>query len=206
MLARKVAEVIFKNLYSILHCRGLLAMSDLQKEAFAQVTRSHSDRLELLDDLEHLEDLVLIRLKVCPERHVVDNTVYASSQITVVIQASYNKSGDSILMLSKITVTQLLHEALGEAFLYGKRVILGTLVLRIIVRPEAIAWDGIILLIFGEGDLSRSLITILILCRILIQHRILLQFLPDPLLKLLDRKLDQLDGLDLQRGELLGLL
>ena len=180
-------------------------MSNLQKEAFAQVTRSHSDRLELLDDLEHLEDLVLIRLKVCPERHVVDNTVYASSQIAVVIQASYNKSGDSILMLSKITVTQLFHEALGEAFLYGKRVILGTLVFRIIVRPEAIAWDGIIFLIFGQRYFSWSLIIILILCRILIQHRILLQFLPDPLLEFLYRKLYELDGLDLKWRQLLGL-
>ena len=51
----------------------------------------------------------------------------------------------------------------------------------------------------------RLLISVFILAlrRIVVKYRILFQLLTDALLQFLNRQLDELDGLDLKRGELL---
>ena len=135
MLVGKLIEVILQDLYSIFHSRRLLAQPYLKKETFAQVSCTDPGRFELLNHLQHLKHLFLRSLNICPERKIINNTVDASSEISVIIQASDKERCDGILMFGKISVSQLFLKTLGKALLDGECIVLRTLVLRIIVRP-----------------------------------------------------------------------
>ena len=113
-----------------------------------------------------------------------------------------------MLMFSQIPEAKLVHETLRETLFYGKRVVLRPLVLAVVVHMQFVFRNGIIILQFRKRNLSWLLVSVLLLAlrRAVIQNRIFLQFLADSLLKFLDRKLNELDGLDLERGELLRLL
>ena len=88
MLVGELCEMMLKNLYCIFNLRSLAAALDLEKEAFLKITGTYSCRLELLNHLEHLEHFLLCSLNVCPERKVIHQAVYASSEIAVIIKAS----------------------------------------------------------------------------------------------------------------------
>ena len=88
MLAGELIEMILQNLYGILHSRSLLAKPDLKQETFAKVSRSHACRLELLNDLEHLQYFFFGSLDIRPERKIIHDAVYASAKITVIIKAA----------------------------------------------------------------------------------------------------------------------
>ena len=207
MLAGEVIEVILQNLDCKLDLRGPLAMSDLQEKTLSQISCSDSSRFKLLDHLQHLQQFLLCSLNIGTERKVVNYTVKTSTKIAVIIKATYKKRGHRILMLSQLAIAQLLLKALSKTLFYRECVVLRAFVLRIVIRTQAIARNGIILLVFREGNLSWSFSLILLfLWKIFIQHWILLELLSDPLFKILDRKFDKFDGLDLQRRQLLSLL
>ena len=104
-------------------------------------------------------------------------------------------------MLGQVTVTQLIHKALGEAFLDREGVVLGTLVLAVIVDSQLIRRDGIIGVHLIDRHIPGLVIPVFLFgSRGIIQHRILLELRLDTLLKLLNRQLDQFDRLDLERG------
>ena len=206
MLAGEVIEIIGQDLNGILHGRSLLAQFDLKKKAFAKITGSHSGRLKLLDHLKHLQHFFFRCLHIGPERKIIHYTFYASAQIAVIIKASDKERCHSILMFCQISITELLLKTLRKAFLHGKCAVLRTLVLRIIVSPQPVARNRIVILIFRQRYFSWSLILFLVTGNILIQNRILFQFLSDPLLQLLHRQLDELDCLNLQRRKFLLLL
>ena len=88
MLVGELCEMMLKNLYCIFNLRSLAAALDLEKEAFLKITCTNSGRLELLNHLEHLQNFLLCGLDVCPEREVIHQAVYASSEIAVIIKAS----------------------------------------------------------------------------------------------------------------------
>ena len=88
MLVGELVEVVGKNLCGIDHFRSLLEISDLQKQTFAQVSRSDSCRVELLDDFQHLHNFFFISLHVRPERQVVNDAVETSSKVPVIVEAS----------------------------------------------------------------------------------------------------------------------
>ena len=148
MLAGELIEMILQNLYGILHSRSLLAKPDLKHKTFAKVSRSHACRLELLNDLEHLQYFFFGSLDIRPERKIIHDAVYASAKITVIIKAADKERSHGILMFSKIPISELFLKTLGEALLHRKRIVLRTFILRIIIRPEAIARYRVILLIF----------------------------------------------------------
>ena len=148
MLAGELIEMILQNLYGILHSRSLLAKPDLEQKTFTKVPRTHACRLELLNDLEHLQHLLFSCLDIRPERKIVHNAVDASAKIPVIIKAADKERSHGILMFSKIPISELLLKALCKTLLHRKRIVLRTFILRIIIRPEAIARYRVILLIF----------------------------------------------------------
>ena len=139
---------------------------------------------------------------------VIHKTVYIPAEIPVIIQASYNEGGHLVLMVRQVPESQLVHQTLRKALLDRESIVLGALVLAVVVDPELIARDGVVLLVIRKRHLPWLVLIILIplLGHILIKHRVLLQLLPDTLLEFLGRKLDELDGLDLQRRQFLRLL
>ena len=129
-----------------------------------------------------------------------NDTPYVTNAIS-----AYQEGSHRILMFRKVAISQLLLKALGKAFLYRKCIVLRTLILGIVIRSEPVTRDRIVLLILRQRDFPRSFILFLFTRKIFIQNRILLQLLSDSLFEFLNRELDQLDGLDLQRRKLLGL-
>ena len=118
MLVGELVEMILQNLHGVLDRRGLLAMPYLQKQTFTKVPGSDSRRIKLLNYLEHVENLFLISLHIGTERQVIDDTVNASAQIAVIVEAADKKRCHGILMLGEITVSELFLKTLGKTFLY----------------------------------------------------------------------------------------
>ena len=111
-----------------LHCKFSLRTFSyslhLKKKTFLKVASSDSSRLKLLNDLQHLLYLLLIRLHVSSKRQIINNGIKTSAQIAVIIKASYKKRSHRILMFCKITVTELILKALGETFFNRKSIVL----------------------------------------------------------------------------------
>ena len=141
-------EIVVEYPYRMLHSRGLLAMPDLQEKAFAKVSRADAGRIELLNHLQHGKHLFFACLYVCTERNIVHKSIDASSEISVIVQTADYEGSHRILMLCEIAVAQLFHKVLCKAFLHRERAVLRTLVLRIVVSPEAITRNRIVFLIF----------------------------------------------------------
>ena len=108
-------------------------------------------------------------------------------------------------MFGEVAEPHLFHQALGETLFDGEGIVLRPFVLAVVVDLIFVCGRGIVLVDFGEGDVARRFVVLALLGRI-VKHRILFQFLADTLLQFLDRQLDELDGLDLQRREFLLLL
>ena len=207
MLVGKFVEVVLKYLFRILNIRCLLHIAYLKQKTFPKVTGSHANRLKLLHHLQHLQHFLLIRLHIRTEGKVINNAVYASAKITVIIKTAYDERADSILMLGEIPIAKLLLKALRKTLLYRKSIVLRTFIFGIIqVGTKTIAWNRIIFLIFGKRHFSWSLIRFCLGRLFFIKHRILFNLFTDTLLQLLDREFDEFDGLNLQRRKLLLLL
>ena len=108
-----------------------------------------------------------------------------------------------MLVLAQIPEAQLLHETLGETFLDREGVVLRPFVLAVVVHPQSVVRYGVVVLELGEGDFLRLLIVAVLFLRrsAVVKHGILLQLLADSLLQFLNRQLDELYGLNLERGE-----
>ena len=106
-----------------------------------------------------------------------------------------------------MTNAELLHETLGETFLYRESIVLRALVLAVIVDPELVGRNIVAVVNLIDGHILRLVVVIILVrSRRIVEHGILLKFSLHTLLQLLDRKLYQFDSLDLKRRKLLLLL
>ena len=114
-------------------------------------------------------------------------------------------------MLCEIAVAQLFLQALGETLLYREGIVFRALVLSPVVYMQVIGRDVVVLgtvilfqgaaalLLFlnlGNGDIAGFVVP---LGSLVIDDRVIVEYLPHMLLQGLHRHLDQLDGLNLKR-------
>ena len=203
----ELVEIVPDYGFGQLHVlRPLLGMQ-LEKQTFPQVPRSDADRLEFLDHLDHPEDLLRVGIDIRPERQVVHYAVDIPAEIAILVQAADDECCNIVFVLGKVPVPQLLHEALGETFLYRESIVLRTLVLAVIVDPELVGRNIVAVVNLIDGHILRLVVVIILVrSRRIVEHGILLKFSLHTLLQLLDRKLYQFDSLDLKRRKLLLLL
>ena len=106
-------------------------------------------------------------------------------------------------MLGKRFITQLMLKALVKTFLDGKRIVLGTFVLSVIIDVCLVFRYGVVLGIGIERKVLRFPLLVRLGLRVLVEHRIFLKLFLYPLLHLQRRKLQKLYGLNLERRQLL---
>ena len=217
--ALELVEAVADNADGIRHRGRLLLVFQLDEEALAEIAGSHARRLELLDDLQHRLHLLGVRFDAGAEGEVIDQGLDVAAEIAVVIETADDEGGHRPLVLGEVPVAQLLLQALREALLDGEGVVFGTLVLAPVVHGAVVVRRGIVVvgvglvvifqgaaavlavLHLGDGHVAR-LVGLAALGRV-VNHRIVVHHLPHMLLQRLHRHLDQLDGLDLERRELL---
>ena len=198
MAVGEILEVILEDVRRVDDVLALLQAAELDEETFAQVAGSDSGRIELLDDLEHVEDLILVGLDVSPERQVVDETVDVPAQVAVFVEAADYEGGDRVLSLVETAEAELLHQALGETLLDGKCIILRPFVFAVVVDAKLVCRNLVVFVDLGKGNVSWRIVGIVALGRRVVEDRILFQFLADTLFQLLHRQLDKFYRLDLQ--------
>ena len=220
LAALELVEPVPEDAYGIGHRRRLLLVLQLDKEALAEVAGAHAGGLELLDDLEHRLYFFRIRGDARPESEVVHQGFDVAAEIAVVVQAADDEGGHGPLVLGQVPVAQLFLEALGEALLDGEGIVLGALVLAPVVHGTVVVRGGVVIVRVGVVVLLEGAAAVLAvldlgdghiagLVRIaagsgrVVDDRIVVQDFADMLLQGLHRHLDQLDGLDLERRELL---
>ena len=217
--ALELVEAVADDADGIRHRGRLLLVFQLDEEAFAEVAGTHARRLELLDDLQHRLHLLGVRFDAGAEGEVIDQGLDVAAEIAVVIETADDEGGHRPLVLGEVPVAQLLLQALREALLDGEGVVFGTLVLAPVVHGAVVVRRGIVVvgvglvvifqgaaavlavLHLGDGHVA-GLVGLAALGRV-VDHRIVVHHLPHMLLQRLHRHLDQLDGLDLERRELL---
>ncbi|CCX52911.1 unknown [Alistipes sp. CAG:514] len=202
----ELLEIVREDGLGELHDPGLLLRPELEEKAFPKVSRAHTGRLELLYHFEHGRHLLGRGLYVRPESQVIDDAVNVPAEVPVTVQTADDEGGHVTVMLGEVAIAQLFHKALREALLDRECVVLGTLVLPVVVDPELVRRNRIILVDLVDGNVL-WLVAVLILLGSgrVIKHRIVLQLGLHPLLQLLDRQLNKFDGLDLKRRKLLSL-
>ena len=206
MLVGEFREMVFEDLCGIDHFGGLLQCPYLQQETLPEVPCPDPGRIEFLYDLQHVLDFFLVGFDSRPECQVIHQAFNASAQIAVIVQTADNKSRYGMLVFCQIPESQLVHKALCETFLYGKRIVLRTLVLAVVVDSQLVARDGVVFLVVGQRHFPWPVFLFIpVIRRIFIKHGILFKLFPYPLLQFLSRQLDKLYRLDLERGELLRL-
>ena len=216
LAALELVEPVAEDADGIGHGRCLLLVLQLDEEAFAEVAGAHAGGFELLDDLEHVLHLGRIGGDAGAESEVIDQGLDVAAEISVVVQAADDEGGHSPLVVGQVPVAQLLLEALREALLDGKGIVLGALVLAPVVYGTVVVRGGVVIvreravvllqgaaavlavLHFGDGHVA-GLVGIAAGSGRVVDDRIVVQHLADMLFKGLHRHLDQLDGLDLER-------
>ena len=66
-----------------------------------------------------------------------------------IVEASDNEGCDIVLVLAQIPESKLLHKALGEAFLDGEGIVLRPFILAVVVDPQLVVRNRVIILEFG---------------------------------------------------------
>ena len=219
LTALELVEAVADDADGVRHRGGLLLVFQLDEEALAEVAGAHARGLKLLDDLQHRLHLLGVRFDAGAESEVIDQRFNVAAEISVVVETADDEGGHRPLALGEVPVAQLLLEALREALLDGEGVVFGTLVLAPVVHGAVVVRCGIVvvgvglvvifqgtaavLAVFhlGDGHVA-GLVGLAALGRV-VDHRIIVHHLPHMLLQRLDRHLDQLDRLDLERRELL---
>ena len=220
LTALELVEPVAEDPDGIGHRRCLLLVLQLDEEALAEVAGAHAGGLELLDDLEHRLHLFRVGGDARAESEVVHQGFNVAAEVSVVVQAADDEVGHGALVLGEVPVAQLLLEALGEALLDGEGIVLGTLVLAPVIHGTVVVRGGVVVVRVGIIVLFQGAAAVLAvfhlgdgqvagLVRIaagsggIVNDRIVVQHFPDMLFQSLHRHLDQLDGLDLERRELL---
>ena len=220
MPAGEIVERIAENPYRIFYGRSPFLVLQLEEKALPEVPCAHTGRFELLHHGEHALHLGRVGRHPLPERHVVHKGLDVAAKVAVVVEAADYEGGDRPFMIRQVTEAELLLEALGEALVDGECIVLRAFVLAPVADAAVIVRCGVVvrigrigvlgaastrLLFFhlGDGDISRRVVSAL---GGVVDDGVVVELLPHALLKLLDRKLDELDGLDLERREPLGLL
>ncbi len=220
LAALEFVEPVAEDADGIGHSRRLLLVLQLDEEALTKIARPHAGGLELLDDLQHRLHLFRVGGNARPEGEVIHERLDVAAEIAVVVQAADNEGGHGALVFGQVPVAQLLLEALGKALLDGEGIVLGALVLSPVVHGTVVVRGGIVVvrvgvvvllegaaavlavLDFGDGHVA-GLVRLAAGSGRIVDDRIVVQHLADMLLQGLHRHLDQLDGLDLERRELL---
>ena len=150
MLVRKLLEIICQDSLRIDDLRCLLQPFELDEQAFAQVSGAYSRRVELLNDMQHVQHFFAGRRDVHPESQVIHDTVNVPAQVSVIVQASDYERRHVMLLFAQIPETQLVHKALRKTLLDGKSVVLRFLVLAVIVYMQLVFRYGIVILDFRQ--------------------------------------------------------
>ena len=219
LAALELVEPVADDADGIGHGRRLLLVLQLDEEAFAEVAGAHAGGFELLDDLEHRLHLGRIGGDAGAEGQVVHQGFDVAAEIAVVVQAADDEGGHGALVLGEVPVAQLLLEALREALLDGEGIVLGAFVLAPVVHGTVVIRGGVVVVRIGAVVLLQGTAAVLAVLHLgdghvaglvgiaalrgVVDDRIVIHHLADVLLQGLHRHLDQLDGLDLERRELL---
>ena len=218
--ALELVEPVPDDPDGVRHGGRLLLVLQLDEKALPQVARPHPGGLELLDDLEHVLDLLRRGLDAGAEGQVVHQRLDVAAEIAVVVEAADDEGGHGPLVLGEVPVAQLLLEALREALLDGEGVVLGPLVLAPVVDGAVVVRRGVVVVRVGRVGVLHGAATVLAVLHFgdghvaglvglapargrIVNHRIVIQDLTDMLLQGLHRHLNQLDGLNLERRKLL---
>ena len=200
MLAGKLLEILLQDSFSQFGFRSLSRSFELKQKAFAKIPCTNSCRFKTLNNLQHFLNFLAVALNICPESQVIHQRLQVPAKVTVIIQRAYDKGSNLPFVVGKIAETQLLEKALGETLLYGESVVLRPSILAPVVDSRFVI-RNIVILKLVQRHFLRLFGRVRI--RSVIKYRILLQLLTHALLQVLDRKLYQLDGLNLQRRQLL---
>ena len=184
---------------------GLLLGFELEQQALAQVAGTDADRVEFLDEVEQFLHFVFVGLDAEAEGNVVGQGFQVAAQVAVVVDHADDELGDLPLALVDLAIAQLGLEALVETLPDGEGIVLGLEVLALVVDVEFVRRRGVAAAVFAERDVL-LLFPFRGIVHDFLKDRIFLELLLDTLFQLRCRQFDQLDGLDLQRGEPLGLL
>ena len=210
MTVRELRELFFQDALRRFHVRSLFFGPELQQQAFAEVPGAHAGRLKFLDYRQNVLNLVLSHLHSRAEGHIVHQGFDVATEVAVGVETADDELPYLLLALAEVTITELLPEALGEAFLYGEGVVFRTGVLAPVVHFETVGRDVAVAVFHGvDGDIA-GVLFVFVLGRIrigvVIQHGIVFKLSTYLLLQFLNRKLDELYGLNLKRGKTLRLL
>ena len=211
LTALELIEPVTEDADGIGHGRRLLLVLQLDEEALAEVAGTHTGGLELLDDLEHRLHLFRVGGNARTESEVVHQGFDVAAEVAVIIQAADDKGSHGSLVIGQVPVAQLLLEALGEALLDGEGIVLGAFVLAPVVHGTVVVRGRIVVVRVGVVVLLEGTAAVLAVFHLGDGHvtglvRIAAGsggVVDDRIVIRLHRHLDQLDGLDLERRELL---
>ena len=210
MAVRELGELLFEDALGRFHVGRLLFGPKLQQQALTQVAGPHACRFEFLDYRQHVFHLFLGHLHSRAEGHVVHKGFDVAAQVAVGVETADYELPYLLLPLVQITVAELVAQTLSKTFLNGKGIVFGPRVLAPVVHLETVGRDVPVAVFHGvDGHVARVLLFLVLGgfgVGIVVQHGVVFKLRTNLLLQFLDRQLYELDGLDLQRREALGLL
>ena len=132
--------------------RGSLRQASfhLQQQAFPQISRSHSCRIETLHDTQQRFNLLIVHLDPGPKSEIIHDILHVPTQITIIINITNDILADLPVHLTQVLRSQLFHQILPERNSPGKHELPCIIILRgirccqLIVRNIILITDIII--------------------------------------------------------------
>ena len=95
---------------------GILLLKPLQldEKALLKVGGADSRRIELMDDFQHLADIIFCYLQIHGEEQVVHNVGDGSAQIAVVVEVADDEFSDDLFLFGEIVVAKLVDQIVLE--------------------------------------------------------------------------------------------
>ena len=152
MAGGEILELVPDDADGVVYAGTHLFVLELQEQAFAKVPGADAGRLELLDDPEHLLDLLGSRFDPGAEGEVVRQGLEVAAEIAFLVQRTDDEGADGPLVLRQVAEAELLHEGLREALLDGEGIVLGALIFAPVVDIEIVGRD--VVGIVGVGILG----------------------------------------------------
>ena len=183
----------------------------LQQKTLLQVTRSHSCRVQGLNETEGFFEGLLLHLNALGEGQIVHNALQVAAQIAVVVQVSNQMFGQRPGRRSGFQQGELVGEQFPESRATPQWNVLVLHIRALVSCSELIIWGFIvqvllkIKLLQGLGSLFLAVVQVVQLFSLgpFLKGGVGLQFLLDPRFEFQGRNLKQLHQLNLLRRELL---
>ena len=135
-LVDEVVEALVQELDEEFAQRVPFVAADLQQQAFLQRARSDAGRVELLKDLEHLSQLVGIRVEALVNLGLVGKDGEGLLQQSVLIERADEVFHEFLLVVGEFEVGHLLAETVGERERVVVRHVLGGVVAVAVAHQE----------------------------------------------------------------------